>query len=191
MPTFANSSTLGFGFEVPYYFALAPNYDFTFHPALLVQPRHAVAGRLAPPAGERPVHRQACRHRPGRDATARGGLNATDGLARVASRPRASSRSRRWWRFGWDVTAESDDSFRRFYQLDPILQTDRVNTVYLQGMSDRNYFGAKLYQFGGLLLTDTPYSRSPGATRSSTTTTSSADPVLGGEFSFNAHARSF
>ena len=65
-----------------------------------------------------------------------------------------------WWRFGWDVTVESDDSFRRFYQLDPILQTDRVNTVYLQGMSERNYFGAKLYQFGGLLLTDTPYSNS-------------------------------
>ena len=65
-----------------------------------------------------------------------------------------------WWRFGWDVTVDSDDSFRRFYQLDPILQTDRVNTVYLQGMSERNYFGAKLYQFGGLLLTDTPYSNS-------------------------------
>ena len=51
-------------------------------------------------------------------------------------------------------TVESDDSFRRFYKLDPILQTDRVNTVYLQGMSERNYFNAKLYQFGGLLLTD-------------------------------------
>ena len=25
-------------------------------------------------------------------------------------------------------------------------------------MSDRNYFGASLYHFGGLLLTDTPYS---------------------------------
>ena len=55
-------------------------------------------------------------------------------------------------------------------------------------MSDRNYFAAKLYQFGGLLLTDTPYSNAwvhpvidynyiVGA------------PVLGGELSFNAHAR--
>src|SRR6516164_8093213 len=32
MPNFSSSSTLGFGFELPYYFALAPNYDFTFTP---------------------------------------------------------------------------------------------------------------------------------------------------------------
>ncbi len=32
MPNFTNSTTLGFGFEVPYYFAIAPNMDFTFHP---------------------------------------------------------------------------------------------------------------------------------------------------------------
>ena len=31
-PTFSNSSTLGMSVEVPYYWALAPNYDFTFHP---------------------------------------------------------------------------------------------------------------------------------------------------------------
>ena len=32
MPTMGNSSTLGFFTEVPYYFALSPNYDFTLHP---------------------------------------------------------------------------------------------------------------------------------------------------------------
>ena len=55
-----------------------------------------------------------------------------------------------WWRFGWDITVESDDTFRRFYKLDNILQTDRVNTVFLQGLSERNYFAATLYHFGGL-----------------------------------------
>ena len=68
-----------------------------------------------------------------------------------------------WWRFGWDITVESDDSFRRFYKLDPILQTDRVNTVYLQGMSERNYFSARLYQFGGLLLDRHRPTRSPAS----------------------------
>ena len=65
----------------------------------------------------------------------------TAGAASIETKGQFSLSS--WWRFGWDVTVESDDSFRRFYQLDPILQTDRVNTVYLQGMSDRNYFSAK------------------------------------------------
>ncbi|MGH6816045.1 MAG: LPS-assembly protein LptD, partial [Hyphomicrobiaceae bacterium] len=32
LPEFSSSSTLGFSVEIPYYFALAPNYDFTFHP---------------------------------------------------------------------------------------------------------------------------------------------------------------
>ena len=94
-----------------------------------------------------------------------------------------------WWRYGWDVTVESDETFRRFYKLDPILQTDRVNTAYLQGMSERNYFSASLYHFGGLLLNDPTYADS-SCIRSSTTTTSSATPVLGGELSFTGHARS-
>ena len=32
---FVIGATLGLGIEVPYYFALAPNYDFTFHPQYL------------------------------------------------------------------------------------------------------------------------------------------------------------
>src|SRR5215470_1364443 len=34
MPIFTSSSAYGFGVEVPYYWALAPNYDFTFSPLL-------------------------------------------------------------------------------------------------------------------------------------------------------------
>src|SRR5262249_53982652 len=93
-----------------------------------------------------------------------------------------------WWRYGWDVTVDSDDSFRRFYQLDSILQTDRVNTVYLQGMSDRNYFAAKVYQLGGLLLTDTSYSNSVVPVIDYNYIVNG--PGLGGELSFNGHVRS-
>jgi LPS-assembly protein len=154
MPNFSNSSTLGFGFELPYYFALAPNYDFTFTPKYWSNYGTLLQGEW------------------------RGSVQ-TKGQFSLSS----------WWRFGWDVTLDSDDSFRRFYQLDSILQTDRVNTVYLQGMSDRNYFSAKLYQFGGLLLTDTPYSNSwvhPVIDYNYIV----GSPVVGGELSFTAHARS-
>ena len=158
MPSFRNSSHARVRIEIPYYFALAPNYDFTFHPqyfskhGMLWQGdwRHRLANgqytsRLPPSIRARTT----CRASPISDPGWRGSLE-TKGQFSLSS----------WWRFGWDVTIESDDSFRRFYKLDPILQTDRVNTVYLQGMSERNYFGAKLYQFGGLLLTDPPYSNS-------------------------------
>ena len=58
------------------------------------------------------------------------------------------------------MTLESDDTFRRFYKLDNMLLTDRVNKVFLEGISDRNYFGMELYHFGGLMFTDTPKSKS-------------------------------
>ncbi len=187
MPEYSTSSVLGFGLHLPYYFALAPNYDFTLHPkywsnyGVLWQGdwRHRLAN------GQYTVSIAAINQ--GNDGTALNNVQEPGWRGSVQTKGQFSLSS--WWRFGWDVTAESDESFRRFYQLDPILQTDRVNTIYLQGMSERNYFAAKLYQFGGLLLTDTPYSNAwvhpvidynyiLGA------------PVLGGELSFTAHARS-
>ena len=37
MPWMTSSSTNGFGVEIPYYWALAPDYDFTFSPRLMTQ----------------------------------------------------------------------------------------------------------------------------------------------------------
>jgi len=187
MPNFTNSTTLGFGFETPYYFAIAPNMDFTFHPkywsnyGMLWQGefRHRLSN------GQYTVSFAAIDE--GRDGTAIGSGNDTGWRGTLQTKGQFSLSS--WWRFGWDVTVDSDDTFRRFYQLDPIIQTDRVNTVYLQGMSGRNYFGAKLYQLGGLLLTDTPYSNSwvhPVIDYNYIL----GQPVFGGELSFNMHARS-
>ncbi|MFV0297744.1 MAG: LPS-assembly protein LptD, partial [Hyphomicrobiaceae bacterium] len=94
-----------------------------------------------------------------------------------------------WWKFGWDVTIESDDAFRRFYKLDSILQTDRINTLWLQGLSARNHFNMQFYQFGGLLLDDSPASESrvhPVIDWNYVY----GQPVLGGELSFNSNAQS-
>ena len=187
MPSYANSSTLGFGFEIPYYFALSPTFDFTLHPKYWSNYGVLWQGewRQRLSNGQYTVSIAAIDQ--GRDGTAWGNGAADGWRGSVQTRGQFSLSS--WWRFGWDVTVDSDDSFRRFYQLDPILQTDRVNTVYLQGMSDRNYFSTKLYQFGGLLLTDTPYSNSwvlPVIDYNYIL----GSPVLGGELSFTAHARS-
>ena len=182
MPTQSHSSTLGYSVEVPYYFAVAPNADFTFHPryfsdhGILWQGewRHRLEN------GQYTVKVAAINDDSAptvNDLGWRGSIE-TKGQFSLSS----------WWRYGWDVTVESDESFRRFYRLDPILQSDRVNTAYLQGMSERNYFGANLYHFGGLMLQDTSVSNSMvhpvidynyiwGA------------PVAGGELSFTGHAR--
>jgi LPS-assembly protein len=194
-PSFINSTTLGWGFEVPYYFALSPTYDFTFHPRYLSKEgvlwqgdwrqRLASGEYIVNVAGIDPVS-------PDLIANQLGGWRGS-----VQTKGQFSLSS--WWRMGWDVTVDSDAGFRPFYQLSPILQTDRVNIAYLQGMSDRNYFSAKVYEFGGLLLSNATIDPTTGAVVDTPIANSVVPvidynrivdgPVLGGELSFTSNAR--
>jgi LPS-assembly protein len=187
-PNLGTSTTLGFKVEVPYYFALSPNYDFTFNPEFLSKQgmlwkgeyRQKFAnGQISVKFG---VIEQDVTKLP--SGAADPSLDGWRGTLETKGTFSLGS----WWKAGWDVTLESDKSFRRFYGFDSLLQTDRVNTMYLTGMSERNYFNAQLYHFGGLLIDD------------STTASSRVHPVvdyhyivngpvLGGELSFNGHAR--
>ena len=191
LPTFAQSDDLGFGVEVPYYFALAPNFDFTFRPMYLSKQNVLWQGdwrhRLA--NGQYTV-KLAAIDQDGNDLDVsperqqeldglRGSIE-TKGLFSLSS----------WWDFGWDITLESDDTFRRFYKLDNILLTDRVNKVFLTGLSNRNYFGATFYHFGGLLLEDTPQAESSTHPIVDYNYVFS-DPILGGELRWDSNALSF
>ena len=77
-----------------------------------------------------------------------------------------------YWSWGWDAIAESDDTFRRFYDLDSKLKTDRISQVYLEGLHDRNYAACASTRPAAAPARriHLPTRRS---TRSSTTTTSS------------------
>jgi len=196
LPDYTSSTHLGFGATLPYYFALSPTYDFTFAPQYLSKQgilyqgewRHRVAT-----GGITGIYNvklagidQVGSDLPGDIPQAKRdhldgwrGSVQTKGIFSLAS----------WWKFGWDVTLESDDTFRRFYKLDNILQTDRINTVWMQGLSGRNHFAMQLYQFGGLLMEDSAASESrvhPVIDWNYIY----GQPVLGGELSFNANAQS-
>lgn len=188
---YGRSSTLGYITGIPYFFNLAPNYDITLEPLYMSRQGLFLKGewrhRLA--NGEYTVKlagiNQDFNDLPGNPVANqkldgfRGSVE-THGLFSLSS----------WWKFGWDAVIESDDQFRRFYKLDSVLVTDRVNQVYLTGQSDRNYFSAKLYQFGGLLTNDTPETESythPIINYNYVF----KDPVLGGELKWNTNALSF
>lgn len=190
-PVYGQSTNLGFITGIPYYFALDPTYDFTFNPLYLSEQgvlwqgewRHRLAN------GQYTVKvsgiDQNADDLPGTLAQSENvdgwrGTLETRGLFSLSS----------WWKFGWDVTLESDKEFRRFYKLDNILLTDRLNQVFLVGQSDRNYFAARMYHFGGLLLDDT------NETESFTHPIIDynyvfADPVLGGELKWDTNFLSF
>ena len=179
------SKDLGGGIETPFYFNLAPNYDFTFSPSYLSKRGFLLKGEW--------------RHRlkngsynikvAGISETDRPEDSASDDKFRGSIVSEGDFKIASDWDFGWDVTYESDDTFRRFYKLDNIKREDRVSKIYLVGQKDRNYFSANAYQFGGLLSDDTNESESivhPVIDYNYIF----SDPVLGGELSFNTNALS-
>ena len=191
VPEYGQSANLGFSVEVPYFFNLAPNYDFTFHPALLSNQgvlwqgdwRHRLAN------GEYTVKFQGIDQQLSNLDTSIANRQDLEGW-RGSVETRGQFALSSWWKFGWDVTLESDDTFRRYYKLDNILLTDRVNQFYLSGQSDRNYFAARAYHFGGLLLDDTAQSESythPVIDYNYVF----ADPVLGGDLKWDTNLLSF
>lgn len=188
LPDTGSSSTLGFTWEQSYYFALAPNYDFLFHPMYTTKQGILWQGdwRHRLKWGEYSVKVAAVDQNDTEETTGGNrGVLSNNWRGSVQTKGRFSLGS--WWQFGWDVTVESDDGFRRFYKLDNILQTDRVNTVYLRGISERNYFSFTGYHLGGLLLEDTPRAESlvhPVIDYNYVLNR----PVLGGELSFNGLA---
>lgn len=193
-PGFGHSSDLGYMSEVSYYFALAPNYDFTFHPTYTTKQgvlwqgdfRHRIAiGSLA---GQYRIELAGI----DQDIANLPVSNASDDLDgwRGSLKTVGNFSLASWWNLGWNITLESDDSFRRFYKLDNILQTDRVNTIFLNGLSERNYLAVTGYHFGGLLLSDQDTSESQVHPVFDWNYVVGA-PVLGGELSWNMNAVSF
>jgi len=188
VPEYGTSTTLGAKVEVPYYFALDPSYDFLFHPEYLSKQGILWKGdwrqRLA--NGQYVINFAGIEQdstalpagvpNPGQYGGWRGSID-TKGKFSLSS----------WWQFGWDVTLESDDTFRRFYGIDNVLITDRVNQIYLNGQYDRNFFGLKFYQLGGLLLNGSNQANS-NALPVIDYDYVFANPVLGGELAWSTTA---
>lgn len=187
-PTYGNSNDLGVFVELPYYFALSPNYDFTFHPRYMSEQGVLWQGDWRQKLGSGWYSINLAAIDQDGDKLPGDRDDELDGWrGSVETRGRFSLSS--WWSWGWNAIVESDDSFRRFYKLDSVLLTDRVNDIWLRGLSERSYFSAKLYQFGGLLVNDNDESESlahPVVDHNYVF----KDPVLGGELVWKSNALS-
>jgi len=185
MPSYSHSNELGTTVQVPYYFALSDNYDFTFAPmytenaGVLLQGNWRqqlasgaysidLAGVWDAGTAQAPV-----------DGDFRGSIKSA---GKFALDP--------YYSFGWDITAVTDETFRRFYNLDSRIQTDDVSQVYFEGLHDRNYISTRFYSTQSLLFTDQPFSDA--------TVYPIIDydyivknPIIGGELSFNSNVMAF
>ncbi len=191
-PGYSNSSALGLGLEIPYYFALNPSYDLTIYPkyfskqGLLMQAdwrQRIFNGEYTIKLAG--IDQGSLNYEDNGPTRANTALDHFRGSVETKGQFSLSD----WWKFGWDATLESDDTFRRFYGLDSLTRTDRINTAYLIGQSDRNFFSTRLYQFRGLTSDATPQTESivhPVVDYNYIF----ADPVLGGELSWKSNALS-
>jgi LPS-assembly protein len=181
-PEFGHSTDLGFYGGVPYYYALSPSADLTVTPIMTTDAGFLLKGDW----------RQRLAHGSYRVEAA--GVFDDDpddgrGKFRGSIQTKGEFDLGSFWKWGWDATLESDDTFRRFYKLDDVFATDRISTVYLVGQNDRNYFSANLYHFGGLTATDDDNTDSivhPSIDYNYIF----ADPVMGGELSYDANVLS-
>lgn len=186
-PGYGNSNDLGFFTEIPYYFALSPNYDFLFNPRYMTEQGVLWQGewRQKLANGDYNIKFAAIDQDASDLPSGNEDLDGWRGSVETHGKFSLSS----WWSYGWNAIIESDDTFRRFYKLDSVLLTDRVNDIWLKGQSERSYFSAKMYQFGGLLVEDNDQTESyvhPIIDHNYVF----RDPVLGGELSWKSNALS-
>ena len=185
MPSYSHSNELGNTVQIPYYFALSDHYDFTFAPMVTEKAGTLLLGdwrhRLS--SGAYRIELAGVWDEGTLDSPTNGdfrGSIKTEG--RFALNP--------YWSYGWDVLAETDETFRRFYNLDSRLKTDRISQLYLEGLHDRNYASMRFYNTQSLLFTDEPFSDA--------TVFPIIDydyivnrPIIGGELSFNSNVMVF
>lgn len=181
-PEFGHSTDLGFYGGVPYYYALSPSADLTVTPIMTTD-----AGFLLKSEWRQRLSNGSYR------VEAAGVVDEDPEEGRGKFRGSIQTKGEfdlgSFWKWGWDATLESDDTFRRFYKLDDVFATDRISTVYLVGQNDRNYFSANLYHFGGLTATDDDDTDSivhPSIDYNYIF----ANPVMGGELSYDANVLS-
>ncbi len=186
-----NSSTTGFSLAIPYYYAASPNYDLTLTPTFTTQ-----AGYMLETDWRQKLWNGAY------EVKLYGAYDPTandfwgDRNWRGSAESKGDFELNKYWHFGWNAIIESDETFRRYYNIDSIYAYERVSTMYLTGMEDRNYFNISVSRYGNLTGSDV-YDQATGVYDKTVTSTAYPvidynyvhnKPVLGGEFSFDVNA---
>ncbi len=150
MPGFSKSSVYGYAVEVPFYWAIAPDYDATFSPRITSQQgvlfqaefrQRLINGSYQIRAyGIDQLDPGAFAGQPG-DRQFRGGID-THGQFALSDK----------WAWGWDGTVLTDYMLLSDYRLaqyrDPMasfvnLPTEATSQLYLTGVGNRSYFDAR------------------------------------------------
>lgn len=146
-PSAGTDSELGFVFETPYFFNLAPNYDLTVAPIYTTNEGIVLSSEFR--------HRLSNGRYDLRGSITRGSEaedDEDDQADEDAFRGHVAGNGRfdlgGAWSSGYDLFVASDDTYLERYDFSD--QDVLENRLYAERISGRNYFGANSYAFQGL-----------------------------------------
>jgi LPS-assembly protein len=152
-PRYVYSTYLGYGATIPFFWAIAPNYDLTISPTFLsrqgvlgqVEWRHRLETgayniRVTGISQQEP------------DAFLLPPYGAGDRDLRGSLETTGEFHINQNWRWGWNIALVSDKWFLTNYRirsesLSSYYIKESVSTVFLQGQGDRSFFDARGYYF--------------------------------------------
>ena len=155
------NSLYGVGVTIPYYWALAPNYDFTFSPMITTRQGPLLQGEwrhrllngsyTIRASGIFQLDRAAFGAKSDGDREFRGDINSA-GQFRITDK----------WVWGWDGTLLTDKSYYRNYGFHKVSAANLLastpdyiaSQAYLQGRGDRSFFDIRGIHFYGLMPSD-------------------------------------
>jgi LPS-assembly protein len=150
MPVYTTDSTYGYGVEVPFYWAIAPDYDATFNPRFMTQQGVLVQGEFRQRLADGSYQIRAYgidQLDPGQFA---GQVGDRDFRGGVETRGQFALNQQ--WVWGWEGIALTDYMLLSDYRLamykDPMssflsLPTEATSELYLTGVGSRSYFDAR------------------------------------------------
>lgn len=159
-PQASYRSQLGYGMGIPYFWAIAPDYDLTITPTFFTRQGPFLAGEFRQrfENGSYFVRAEGA-HVGDPSAFAYAPYGARDKRWRGSVQSSGEFALNDQWRFGWDITALSDRYFLQDYkQYNSLFQNyffrEASSTVYLTGQGPRSYFDLRGFYFQGLSPND-------------------------------------
>jgi LPS-assembly protein len=165
VPTFGTSTVYGFGVAVPYFWALAPDYDVTLTPMITTRqgPHLQAEWRQRLVSGAYAV-RGSGLFQLDKDVFIQNGIGTPgyrDWRGSLESSGQFNLSEK--WVWGWDGTLLSDKTYLQDYDLQKSIQSSNqlrstpdyaLSQLYLAGRGDRSYFDARTFYFFGFSLAD-------------------------------------
>jgi LPS-assembly protein len=201
-PVLSSTTQYGFGVEIPYFWAIAPNYDMTITPVITTRQgallegewRHRlISGSYSIKAAG--IFQQDPGYFASRDGPTSPSAASFRGAAQTAGQFTLTDK----WVWGWTGILVTDPSFLYDYRLtqfsstfDPFrtgVATEGVSQLYLAGRGDRSYFDVRTIYYYGFSQVDVQ-TQLPVIHPVLDYSNVLAHPIFGGELSYKFNVTS-